>query len=169
MHRAYCIIIRTGLELLLKKGAALDSDNAGAPEVPEAREDGDSAGMKEHVLMMLSGRNGVSKAIGRSRRGWRKRISDNVAGALYLFVMWHIALTGQFLRSEGLFPVFCLCVVSGLMLRSAANIDRRWETLEKSDLSAHELQICFRFDVFKIWIAAIVVPMVCVQIVRLAS
>lgn len=101
---------------------------------------------------------------GRSRahKSYAKRISDHVAIALVIYTLALIFVTSPAMHSEGtsILPYFMLVVFVAMVIPSCRNMERRWQTLETSEMGASDLESRFTADRIKLWVAALGIPVV---------
>ena len=100
---------------------------------------------------------------------WHKRISSNLAFALLVSVMWHIALIPRYLSHLELVPLYALWIFIGLILVPARVVDRQWEMVDSGRYSMADLQRRFRYDQAIIWMAAFILPYLWVQALGLIA
>ncbi|RJF90503.1 hypothetical protein D3876_09705 [Sphingomonas cavernae] len=93
---------------------------------------------------------------------WKKRISNNAAGALLLFTMLHVtcftALAG-YARSS-LVSYLGIAILMGLVIPALARIEARWHGDALRGLTDAELSVRFRVERARLWGAAIALPFV---------
>lgn len=117
-----------------------------------------------HEPIITRGKKVVNVSIGGAfANPWHKRINSNLAYALLVSVMWHIALIPSYLSELELIPLYTLWLFMGLILVPARALDRRWQMLDLGEYSGLELQKQFRFDQASIWLAAFLLPYMWVQ------
>lgn len=122
-----------------------------------------------HEPIMRRGNKSVNDSIGRAfANPWHKHINSNLAFALLVSVMWHIALIPRYLSELELIPLYTVWLFIGLILVPARILDRRWEMLDSGQYSKFELQKRFRFDQANIWLAAFFLPYIWVRALGLA-
>ena len=98
----------------------------------------------------------------RSHKSRAKRISDHVAAALVVYTMMLIFVTSPAMESQGtsIFPYFMLVVFVAMVIPACRGMERRWQTLETSDLQDVGLHRRFTIDRVKLWAAAIIIPVI---------
>lgn len=98
----------------------------------------------------------------RAHKSYAKRISDHVAVGLVVYTLALIFITSPAMESDGtsILPYFMLVVFVAMVIPACRKIERRWEKLEASDLGDGGLQTRFTMDRVKIWVAAIVIPVI---------
>lgn len=106
----------------------------------------------------------------RSRRDWRKRMSDNIAYALLVYTALQIMLTMSVMRGEGsALPYLALIVLAVAIIPACRRVERRWSRLD--DLQANDPALAprYRRDQMGLWAAAIGLPFVIAGAFRLLS
>jgi hypothetical protein len=95
-----------------------------------------------------------------SHKGFAKRMSDNIAIAMIIYTLMLIFMVTPALESGGMsiFPYFLLVFLVALAIPFGHNLERRWQTLDGSELSNKGLNLRFNFDRIKLWVAAIGLP-----------
>jgi uncharacterized membrane protein len=97
-----------------------------------------------------------------ANKSYAKRMSDNIAIAMIVYTLMLIFMVTPALDSRGMsiFPYFLLVFLVALAIPFGHSLERRWQTLDNSELSSHGLNLRFNFDRIKLWIAAIGLPLV---------
>jgi cell division protein FtsW (lipid II flippase) len=96
----------------------------------------------------------------RAHKSYAKRISDHVAVALVVYTLALIFITSPAMSSEGtsILPYFMLVVFVAMVIPACRNMERRWQALEKGELNESSLESRFNTDRFKLWVAALGMP-----------
>ncbi len=96
----------------------------------------------------------------RAHKSYAKRISDHVAVALVVYTLALIFITSPAMDSEGtsILPYFALVGFVAMVIPACRNMERRWQTIEKSELSDSGLETRFNADRIKLWVAALLIP-----------
>jgi cell division protein FtsW (lipid II flippase) len=96
----------------------------------------------------------------RAHKSYAKRISDHVAVALVVYTLALIFITSPAMSSEGtsILPYFMLVVFVAMVIPACRNMERRWQALEKGELNEAGLEGRFNTDRFKLWVAALGIP-----------
>lgn len=96
----------------------------------------------------------------RAHKSFSKRISDHVAVALVVYTLALIFITSPAMSSEGtsILPYFMLVIFVAMVIPACRNMERRWQSLEKGELNEAGLETRFNTDRFKLWIAALGIP-----------
>ncbi len=97
----------------------------------------------------------------RSKKPYAKRMSDNIAIAMVAYTLMLIFMVTPKLESAGMsiFPYFVLVILVGLAIPYGHKLERRWDRLGVSELSASGLNTRFAIDRLILWVAAIGVPL----------
>lgn len=95
-----------------------------------------------------------------AHKSYAKRISDHVAVALVVYTLALIFITSPAMSSEGtsILPYFMLVVFVAMVIPACRNMERRWQVLEKGELNDAGLETRFNMDRFKLWVAALGIP-----------
>jgi hypothetical protein len=96
----------------------------------------------------------------RPHKSYAKRISDHVAVGLVVYTLMLIFVTSPAMHSEGtsILPYFALVAFVAMVIPACRNMERRWQTLEKGELSDGSLHTRFTADRVKLWLAALGIP-----------
>jgi len=96
-----------------------------------------------------------------SENSFSKRMCTNVAWALITYTMMLIFVVTPQMPHEGMviWPYFLLVVFVAMMVPFCRKIERRWRTLDDSELSDSGLKTRFAIDRTKLWMVAIGVPL----------
>jgi hypothetical protein len=96
----------------------------------------------------------------RAHKSYAKRISDHVAVALVVYTLALIFITARAMHSEGtsILPYFALVGFVAMVIPACRNMERRWQALERGELGEAGLETRFAADRFKLWIAALGIP-----------
>jgi cell division protein FtsW (lipid II flippase) len=96
----------------------------------------------------------------RAHKSYAKRISDHVAVALVVYTLALIFITSPSMHSEGtsILPYFMLVVFVAMVIPACRNMERRWQGFEQGDLDEAGLETRFAVDRIKLWVAALVIP-----------
>ena len=93
---------------------------------------------------------------------WKKRISNNAAGALLLFTLLHVAcftaLAGYVQSS--LVSYLGIAIVVGLVIPAAARVEARWHGDALRGLDETQLAARFRVERARLWGAALILPFI---------
>jgi hypothetical protein len=96
----------------------------------------------------------------RVHKSYAKRISDHVAVALVVYTLMLIFVTSPAMESKGasILPYFMLVVFVAMVIPTCRNMEHRWKTLEATELGEGQLETRFGFDRAKLWVGAIIIP-----------
>jgi hypothetical protein len=99
---------------------------------------------------------------------WEKRISNNVAYALLAYTGLQIFVVMGAIKGEGMsiLPYLGLVVLIGIVIPICRRVEKRWQTLARSDRSEASLMQTYRSDRLGIWLFAIGFPFAFVLIVK---
>lgn len=105
----------------------------------------------------------------RTRKSYAKRMSDHVAVALVVYTLALIFITSPAMESKGMsiLPYFMLVIFVAMVIPACRGLERRWVALEISDLGENALHTRFGVDAAKVWIGAIVIPVLLSVIFRI--
>jgi K+-transporting ATPase A subunit len=97
-----------------------------------------------------------------AHKSYAKRISDHVAVALVVYTLMLIFVTSPAMESKGtsILPYFMLVIFVAMVIPACRNMERRWQALEASDLGDGGLETRFGVDRVKLWVAAIIIPII---------
>ena len=98
---------------------------------------------------------------------WSSGLKRHIAFALLAYTLLLIFLVSHALadwlggegESMSIAPYFLLVLLVVGVIPLARRLERRWEVLGRSDLSAHGLALRYRTDCIKVWAIAIGVPL----------
>ena len=95
-------------------------------------------------------------------KSYSKRMSDHVAYALVVYTLMLIFVVTPTIESKGtsIFPYFMLVVLVAAVIPACRGLERRWQALEASELAAEGLETRFGVDRVKLWVGAIIIPIV---------
>lgn len=98
----------------------------------------------------------------RAHKSYAKRISDHVAVGLVVYTLALIFVTSPAMESKGtsILPYFMLVIFVAMVIPACRKMERRWETLEASELSDGGLETRFAIDRATLWLAAIGIPVI---------
>ncbi len=99
---------------------------------------------------------------------WDRRISNHVAYALLAYTGLQIFVVMGAIKGEGMsiLPYLGLVVLVGLVIPLCRRVEKRWQTLSRSDASEATLTAAFRSDRLGIWLFAIGFPFAFVALVK---
>lgn len=103
-----------------------------------------------------------SHAIGSRRVGYAKRISTHLAAALVTFCLLQIFIVAK--MGGSLVLHLGIIVAIGGFAVAARGLERRWQMLERSDLSHSGLALRFRRDLLQLWVASLVGAMLWIPV-----
>ena len=97
---------------------------------------------------------------------WSVGLKRHIAFALLAYTLLLIFLVSHTLaewlggggESMSIMPYFLLVVLVVAMIPLARRLERKWELIGRSDLSARSLGLRYRTDCIKVWAAAIGLP-----------
>lgn len=91
---------------------------------------------------------------------WKKRISNNAAGALLLFTLLHVTCFTALAAFAGssLVSYLGIAIMIGLVIPALARFEARWHGETLQGLSDGELALRFRTERRRLWIAAVAAP-----------
>lgn len=92
---------------------------------------------------------------------YAKRMCDHVAMALVVYTLMLIFVTARAMHSSSsIFPYFILVGLVAIVIPYLRNLERKWQTLEKSELATAGLDTRFSVDRTILWAGAILTPIV---------
>lgn len=99
---------------------------------------------------------------------WEKRISNHVAYALLAYTGLQIFVVMGAVKGDGMsiLPYLGLVVLVGLVIPMCRRVEKRWQTLARSDRSDASLMQTFKADRLGIWLFAIGFPFAFVLVVK---
>ena len=99
-------------------------------------------------------------AQGIKARDWRRRMSDNVAYALWVYTALQIFMTLAVLKGPGssILPYFALFLLVGAVLPGFQALEKRWEELSDDQAVNPALEPAYRRDKRLVWCLAIGLP-----------
>ncbi|KKW94170.1 hypothetical protein YP76_03950 [Sphingobium chungbukense] len=87
------------------------------------------------------------------RTGYARRMSSHLAAALVVFCLLQIFIVAK-MGGSLLLHLGIIIAIGGFAI-AARGLERRWEMLDQSGLSAHGLAVRFRRDLLQLWSASI--------------
>lgn len=101
-------------------------------------------------------------------RDWRRRMSDNVAYALWVYTGLQIFLTLAILKGPGgsVLPYFALVLLIVVVLPGFQSLEKRWEELSDAQAADPALEPAYRRDKRLIWSLAIGLPFVLTLVIK---
>ena len=101
-------------------------------------------------------------------RDWRRRMSDNVAYALWAYTGLQIFMTMAVLKGPGgsILPYFALVVLIMAVLPGFQSLEKRWEELSDAEACNPALEPAYRRDKRLIWSLAIGLPFLLTLIIK---
>lgn len=103
-----------------------------------------------------------SHAMGGRNAGFAKRISTHLAAALVTFCLLQIFIVAK--MGGSLVLHLGIIVAIGGFAVAARGLERRWQMLERSDLSHSGLALRFRRDLLQLWVASLVGAMLWIPV-----
>lgn len=99
---------------------------------------------------------------------WEKRISNHVAYALLAYTGLQIFVVMGAIKGEGMsiLPYLGLIALVGLVIPLCRRVEKRWQTLARSDRSESSLTQTYRSDRLGIWLFAVGFPFAFVLFVK---
>ena len=93
-------------------------------------------------------------------RDWRRRMSDNVAYALWVYTALQIFMTMAVLKGRGssVLPYFALILLVVAVLPGFHALEKRWEELSDDQAANPALEPAYRRDKRLIWCLALGLP-----------
>lgn len=92
-----------------------------------------------------------------------KKICGNIAWASIASIMWHLVLIDSLLKNAGLAPFYALCAFVAVTAIPARKMHRHWEEICAGVLHDPAIIRRYRIDQAKIWIGAILLPVIWVE------
>lgn len=99
---------------------------------------------------------------------WDRRVSNHVAYALLAYTGLQIFVVMGAIKGEGMsiLPYLGLVALVGIVIPMCRRVEKRWQTLSRSERSEAELMQLFRGDRLGIWLFAIGFPFAFVALVK---
>lgn len=88
------------------------------------------------------------------RSGLARRMSTHLAAALVVFCVLQIFIVAK-MGGSLLLHLGIIIAIGGFAV-AARGLERRWDMLDRSGLSAHGLALRFRRDLLQLWSASII-------------
>lgn len=95
-----------------------------------------------------------NRALHDGRTGHAKRMSTHLAIALVVFCLLQIFIVAK-MGGSLLLHLGIIIAIGGFAV-AARGLERRWEMLDRSSLSAHGLALRFRRDLLQLWSATLI-------------
>lgn len=110
---------------------------------------------------VISGRTGKP-------RDWRRRMSDNVAYALWVYTALQIFMTMAVLKGPGssILPYFALILLVVAVVPGFQALEKRWEELSDAQAIDPALERAYRRDKRLVWCLAIGLPFVLTLVMK---
>ena len=101
-------------------------------------------------------------------RDWRRRMSDNVAYALWVYTALQIFMTSAVLKGPGssILPYFALILLIVAVLPGFQALEKRWEELSDEQAVNPALASAYRRDKKLVWGLAIGLPFVLTLVMK---
>ena len=105
-------------------------------------------------------KSGAISARAGKQRDWRRRMSDNVAYALWVYTGLQIFMTVAVLKGPGgsILPYLALALLVVAVLPGFRALEKRWERLSDAEALDPTLESAYRKDKRMIWGLAIGLP-----------
>ncbi len=99
---------------------------------------------------------------------WDRRISNHVAYALLAYTGLQIFVVMGAIKGEGMsiLPYLGLIALVGVVIPICRRVEKRWQTLSRSELSEAQLMAHYRSDRLGIWMFAVGFPFAFVLLVK---
>ncbi|RKF22737.1 hypothetical protein D6851_05945 [Altericroceibacterium spongiae] len=96
----------------------------------------------------------------KSKRDWRRRMSDNVAYALLAYTGLQIFVTMHAVKNGhgSILPYFALIVLIAAIIPACRAFERRWDNLTDAEARDPSFEPLFRRDRLALWLCAIGLP-----------
>ena len=110
-------------------------------------------------------------AQGIKARDWRRRMSDNVAYALWAYTGLQIFMTLAILKGPGgsILPYFALVVLVAAIIPACRRFEKRWNRLNDEQAADPEFAACYRRDRMWLWALAIGLPFLLTGVFKLLA
>ena len=97
-----------------------------------------------------------------AHKSYSKRMSDHVAYTLVIYTLMLIFLVTPTMETDGtsIFPYFLLVLFVAAVIPAAHGLEKRWQKLQASDQGDGSLDTRFAIDRVKLWVGAIVIPVI---------
>ena len=91
---------------------------------------------------------------------WRRRMSDNIAGALLVYTALQIWVTTGAMAGKGasLLPYLALAILVAVIIPACYRLERRWNRLSDAQAADPALARAFRRNRLALWLLAIGLP-----------
>ncbi len=122
----------------------------------------------ERVMARASRAKSYQGEKSHDKKGYAQKISDHIAVALVAYTLLLIFVVTPAIEGKGaaIWPYFLLVILVAAVIPPFHKIDKRWQLLEKSELSSSGLETRFTIDRIKLWVMAIGAPFALALICR---
>jgi fatty acid desaturase len=104
------------------------------------------------------------------RKNYAKRISNNIAAALVVYTLLLIFIATPAMDSgASIWPFFFLVLLVVAVIPFFRNMDKRWQALDRSEVSSEDLEGRFAFDRIKLWTLTLAIPIALTVFCKLSS